>query len=70
MRSQLLLPLYRIMVFFLYVEVLKMVEIYLELVKTLVIEYHLRDIFCLQMYALVTLAHMQYFFTKQSRAEQ
>ena len=46
------------MVFFLYVEVLKMVEIYLELVRNHVIESQLRDIFCLQMYALVTLAHM------------
>ena len=35
-----------------------MVEIHLELVKKHVLESHFRDIVCLQMYALVTLAHM------------
>ena len=33
-------------------------EINLDLVKTLVLEYHLLDLFFLQRYALVTLAHI------------
>ena len=44
-----------------------MVEIHLEVVKTLVLKSHLRDISDLQMYTLVTLAHMLYmYFTKIS----
>ena len=47
------------MVFFLYIEHLKIVEIHLELVRNHVLKSHLRDIFCLEMYALVTLAHIE-----------
>ena len=43
---------------FWHVELLIMVKSHLELVKTLVLQSHLKDIFCLQMYALLTLAHV------------
>ena len=35
-----------------------MFEIHLELVKNHILESHLRDIFCLQMYALAATNHM------------
>ena len=47
-----------------------MVEIHLELVKTLVLESHLRDIFCLQMYALVTLAHIYNYLAYTASLEE
>ena len=44
--------------YFLHVELKQIVEIHVELFKNLVLESHLRDNFCLQMYALVATNHM------------
>ena len=43
---------------YIHAELFKMAKTHFKLVKNLVLKYYLRDIFCLQMYALVTLAHM------------